>query len=71
MRVVGCPSLTVCQVTYTDPLFPDAPYRVRYEIEGEQIGGCWMAARPRVLDPLPYEDTYKGAELAGCASWLH
>jgi hypothetical protein len=62
--------VTVCHATYTDPLFPDTPYRVRYQIEGEQIAGCWMTRWPRALDPLPYEDTYKGSELAGCATWL-
>ena len=71
MRNVGCRSLTTCEATYADPLFPDMPYRVRYRIEGEQRAGCWMARDATLLDPLPYEDTYRGSIVpAGCVSWL-
>jgi hypothetical protein len=70
MRDAGCTGLTTCQATFADPLFPDSPYRVRYQIEGEQVAGCWAARTKRILDPLPYEDTYKGPTPAGCASWL-
>ncbi len=70
MRDAGCASLVSCQVTFTDPLFPRAPYRVRYTIEGEQVSSCWRVGSKYVLDPLPYEDTYQGPTPAGCASWL-
>jgi hypothetical protein len=71
MRNVGCRSVRSCEATYADPLFPDMPYRVRYRIEGEQRAGCWMARDATLLDPLPYEDTYRGSIVpAGCVSWL-
>jgi hypothetical protein len=70
MRAVGCSSLTTCQATFADQLFLQSPYRVRYQIEGEQLAGCWMARAKHVLDPLPYEDTYQGPTPAGCSSWL-
>jgi hypothetical protein len=70
-RSSRCPSLGVCLVTYVDPAFPAAPYRVRYGIAGEQIRGCWMGLRQGVMDPRPFEDAAIGRlELAACASWL-
>ena len=70
-RSSRCPSLTTCVVTYVDPAFPAAPYRVRYRIAGEQLPGCWMGLRQGVMDPLPFPDAATGRfELAACASWL-
>jgi len=70
-RAARCPSLRVCNVTYVEPDFPRSPYRVRYRVAGEQIAGCWMAMRQRVIGRLPYEDAGQGRlELAACVSWL-
>jgi hypothetical protein len=70
-RRVRCPSLHSCELTYVDPAFATAPYRIRYRIAGEQVRGCWMGMRSAVLDPLPYPDAGRGRlELAGCGSWL-
>jgi hypothetical protein len=67
-----CPSLRVCEATYADPAFPDAAYRVRYRISGQQVAGCWLASNGKVLGKLPYEDAGHGRLLvSGCASWLH
>jgi hypothetical protein len=66
-----CASLRSCVITYVDPAFPKSPYRIRYVVAGEQVRGCWMAMRERILDPRPFEDAGTGRlELAGCASWL-
>jgi hypothetical protein len=65
-----CRSLRSCDVTYADPSFPDSRYRVRYQIAGAQVRGCWMGLRQSVLDPMPYEDSGRGRlQLAGCATW--
>src|SRR5438093_2004342 len=50
-RSSRCASTRSCVVTYVDPAFPDAPFRVPYAIAGEQVAGCWLAAQQRVLDP--------------------
>jgi hypothetical protein len=66
-----CPSLRACVVTYLEPAFPSQPYRVRYEVAGQQLSGCWIAYGGRALDDLPYDDAGHGRPfLAGCASWL-
>ena len=65
-----CRSLERCDVTYADPSFPAAQYRVRYRIAGAQVRGCWMGIREAVLGAMPYEDAGRGRlQLAGCASW--
>jgi hypothetical protein len=65
-----CRSLERCDVTYADPSFPAAHYRVRYRIAGAQVRGCWMGIREAVVGPMPYEDAGRGRlQLAGCASW--
>jgi hypothetical protein len=70
-RSVSCTSVKLCTVTYVDPAFPDAPYKVRYRIAGQQVAGCWMAMRSTVVDPRPFNDAYIGQlELAACVSWL-
>ncbi len=67
-----CPSLKACIVTYVDPAFPGAAYRVRYRIAGQQLPGCWMAMQDGSLDPRPFDDAFTGRlELAACVSWLH
>jgi hypothetical protein len=66
-----CISLRVCEVAYADPAFPGSPYRVRYAIAGQQLSGCWLGLRGRILDPRPYDDaSYGRLFLAGCTSWL-
>src|SRR5205085_12334003 len=55
-RSAHCASIRSCVVTYVDPAFPNAPFRVSYTIAGEQMPGCWLAAQRRVLDPLPFSD---------------
>jgi hypothetical protein len=70
-RGVRCSTLRRCEVTFIDPSFPRSPYRVGYRIAGEQISGCWMALRGRIIDEPPYPDASGGRlQLAGCASWL-
>ena len=69
-REVRCQTVSTCQATFIDPLYPRMPYRVRYRFGGEQLPGCWLVRDWLVLDPLPYEDTYRGVPPAGCASWL-
>ena len=66
-----CPSLRACVVTYLEPVFPRSPYRVRYQVAGQQLAGCWIAYGGRALDDLPYDDAGHGRSfLAGCGSWL-
>jgi hypothetical protein len=66
-----CPSMRVCETTYADPAFPRATYRVRYQISGQQVAGCWIASRGEVLGELPYGDAGHGRLLpTGCESWL-
>ena len=65
-----CPSTTVCQVMFTDPLFSEQPYRIRYEIGGEQTAGCWLVRDREELDEPPYDDAYARGPAAGCVSWL-
>lgn len=66
-----CPSLQLCEVTYADPAFPDARYRVQYAITGQQLTGCWFGLQRKTIGALPYEDAGRGRLfLAGCASWL-
>jgi hypothetical protein len=64
-----CPGLTVCEVTYVDPLYPNQPYVSRYEIGGEQTPGCWLVRTTRRLTTPPYEDIFAGAPEAGCVTW--
>ena len=71
IRAAGCRSLTACEVTYADPLFPREPYRIRYRIGGEQVSGCWATLIARRVDPVPYDDTHQGSgPSGGCAAWL-
>jgi hypothetical protein len=66
-----CASLHVCEITYVDPAYPKTPYRIRYRVAGEQVRGCWMAMRDRILGQRPFEGSGIGRlELAGCAGWL-
>jgi hypothetical protein len=70
-RSARCASLRECTLTYADPAFPQLAYRVRYRIAGQQLRGCWMGMRGRVLDRLPFEDAFTGQlELAACVSWV-
>lgn len=66
-----CSSLHACVVTYLEPVFPRSPYRIRYQVAGQQLSGCWIAYGGRALDDLPYDDAGHGRPfLAGCRSWL-
>jgi hypothetical protein len=67
---VQCVSIHSCVITYVDPAFPNAPFHVPYAVVGEQVPGCWLAAKQRVLDPLPFSDADTARfQLVGCASW--
>jgi len=68
-HTVSCRSQTVCQATFTDPLFPREPLRVRYAIGGEQIAKCWAVTDWKYLDELPYEDMPRPSPSAGCVAW--
>jgi len=65
-----CASLHYCEITYVDPAYPKTPYRIRYQVAGEQVRSCWMAMRERILDPRPDGAGIGRLELAGCADWL-
>ncbi len=67
----SCSGTTSCLVTYTDPLFPDHPYRVRYTIAGEQQAGCWYVSHFQKLDEPPFDDAFARSPVAGCVSWLN
>ena len=66
-----CSGILRCEVTYVDPAFPDAPYRIRYRIAGEQVAGCWMGLREDVRASRPYDDAPLGPlQIAACVGWL-
>lgn len=68
-HTVSCVSRTVCQATFTDPLFPRDPLRVRYVIGGEQTQTCWAVTDWKYLDEPPYEDMPRPSPTAGCVRW--
>lgn len=66
-----CSSLHACTVTLVTPGFPKQPYRVRFEMFGQQVSGCWLGWYSGAIDPFPYPDAGTGPlELAGCLHWL-
>jgi hypothetical protein len=68
-HAVSCRSRTLCEATFTDPLFPRDPMRVRYVIGGEQVEGCWAVTDWKQLDEPPYEDVLRPSPSAGCVRW--
>jgi len=68
-HTVSCGSRTLCQATFTDPLFPRQPLRMRYVIGGEQIAGCWAVTDWKNLGEPPYEDMPRPSPSAGCVRW--
>jgi hypothetical protein len=70
LHTVSCVSRTVCQATFTDPLFPRDPVRVRYVIGGEQVPTCWAVTDSDSGEP-PYEDMPRPTPPAGCVTWPH
>lgn len=66
-----CSSLYSCVITLLDRAFPSSPFRVRYEISGQQVRGCWLGYHSGESGKRPYEDAGGGPlTLAACASWL-
>ena len=68
-HTASCRSRTVCEATFTDPLFPRKPLRVRYVIGGEQIETCWAVTDWKSLNEPPYEDMPRPSPSAGCVTW--
>ena len=69
-RSSQCASTHSYLVTYVDPAFREAPFRVPYAVVGELVLGCWLAVQRRVLDPLPFSDADTArTQLVGCGSW--
>ena len=68
-RTESCRSRTVCEATFTDPLFPRRPLRVRYVIGGEQVKTCWAVTDWKSLNEPPYEDMPRPSPTAGCVTW--
>jgi hypothetical protein len=66
-----CASLHSCLVMLVTPGFPKQPYRVRFQIVGQQLAGCWLGWYREAVDQFPYPDAGTGPlELAGCKNWL-
>jgi hypothetical protein len=66
-----CATVRRCDVTYVDRAFPDSPFRVRYQIVGQQVDGCWMGRHRGFLEERPHDNAGGGPpSLAACVSWV-